>query len=147
MGSPTRAVPGLDNARKRLTEAIQTYVQSLGDNLVLVLQNALNSTSTVFAGLMSSGGVFGHLLLIVLPSVYLIADDGRVTATLLRVLPRPWHPRVLELSGLGRVGQGYEIISYDLGSFPRVARLSLSGCPRSSSGIADPSEPTSRSDL
>lgn len=126
-------VPGLDNARERLTEAAQTYLQSLENNLLPILQNALSSSSTVFAGLLSIGGVIGQVLLILLLSVYLMLDYGRVNVTLLRIFPRPWQPRVLELSGLigtavGGYVRGQLLIALFIGVFVWLG-LSLLGIP------------------
>lgn len=126
-------VPGLDNARERLTEAAQTYLQSLENNLLPILQNALSSSSTVFAGLLSIGGVIGQVLLILLLSVYLMLDYGRINVTLLRIFPRPWQPRVLELSGLigtavGGYVRGQLLIALFIGVFVWLG-LTLLGIP------------------
>lgn len=126
-------VPGLDNARERLTEAAQVYLQSLESNIVPILQNALSSSTTVFAGLLSIGGVIGQVLLILLLSVYLMLDYGRVNVTLLRVFPRPWQPRVLELSGLvgtavGGYVRGQLLIAVFIGVFVWLG-LGLLGIP------------------
>ncbi|WP_243398145.1 AI-2E family transporter [Deinococcus koreensis] len=101
-------VSGLDDVQTQITNAAQNYVKNLGQNIVPILQNALSSTSTLLGTLLSIGGVVGQVLLILLLSIYLMLDYSRVNATLLAVFPRPWQPRVMELSELtGTAVGGY----------------------------------------
>ncbi|WP_442877226.1 AI-2E family transporter [Deinococcus sp. YIM 134068] len=128
-----RGVTGLDGVRGRLTEAVQTYVQNLGQNIIPILQNLLNSTGSIFNRLISIGGVLGQVLLILLLSVYLMLDYSRVNTALLRAFPRPWQPRVLELSGLigtavGGYVRGQLLIALFIGVFVWLG-LTLIGIP------------------
>ncbi|WP_233218845.1 AI-2E family transporter [Deinococcus arcticus] len=128
-----RGVPGLDDARERLITAAQTYVQNIGRNIVPILQNALNSTGTLLSGLLSIGGMVGQILLILLMSIYLMLDYSRVNAALLAIFPRPWQPRVLELSELtgtavGGYVRGQLLIAVFIGVFVWVG-LTLVGIP------------------
>lgn len=101
-------VTGLEDVQTQITNAAQNYVTNLGQNIVPILQNALSSTSTLLGTLLSIGGVVGQVLLILLLSVYLMLDYSRVNATLLGIFPRPWQPRVMELSELvGTAVGGY----------------------------------------
>ncbi|WP_412028491.1 AI-2E family transporter [Deinococcus yunweiensis] len=129
----SRGVSGLDGARERIVEAAQNYVQNLGDNIVPILQNALSSTGTVFSGLLSIGGVVGQVLLILLLSIYLMLDYSRINATLLGIFPRPWQPRVLELSDLvgtsvGGYVRGQLLIAAFIGVFVWLG-LTIVGIP------------------
>ncbi|WP_189099714.1 AI-2E family transporter [Deinococcus knuensis] len=104
----SKGVTGLDGTRASIIESAQEYVQNLGQNLVPILQQGLNSTGSILSGLLSIGGVLGQILLILLLSIYLMLDYSRVNATLLGVFPRPWQPRVLEVSELiGTAVGGY----------------------------------------
>lgn len=128
-----RGVTGLDNARERLTEAAQTYLRNLGTNIIPILQNALSSTGTIFTRLVSIGGILGQILLILLLSVYLMLDYSRVNTSLLRAFPRPWQPRVLELSTLvgtavGGYVRGQLVIALFIGMFVFLG-LTLIGIP------------------
>ena len=128
-----RGVPGLDNAQTRITDAAQEWVQNIGQNIVPILQNALNSTGTVFNSLVSIGGIIGQILLIVLLSIYLMLDYSRINTSLLRAFPRPWQPRVLEFSGLvgtavGGYVRGQLIIAAFIGIFVWLG-LTLLGIP------------------
>ncbi len=128
-----RGVGGLANAREQIITAAQDYFQNLGDNLVPLLRNALNSTGTLFSSLLQVGGVVGQVLLILLLSIYLMADYSRVNATLLAIFPRPWQPRVLEFSGLigtavGGYVRGQLLIALFIGVFVWLG-LTLIGVP------------------
>ncbi|MBZ9751310.1 AI-2E family transporter [Deinococcus sp. HMF7604] len=128
-----RGVPGLDDARERLITASQAYVQNIGQNIVPILQRALNSTGTVLNSLLSIGGVVGQLLLILLMSIYLMLDYSRVNAALLGIFPRPWQPRVLEFSELtgtavGGYVRGQLLIALFIGVFVWLG-LTLVGIP------------------
>lgn len=129
----TLGIPGMENAQERMTQAAQTWVQNLDKNLGPILQNALNSTGTLLNYLLSVGGVIGQIVLIVLLSVYLMLDYNRVNAALLRAFPRPWQPRVLELSALtgqavGGYVRGQLIIASFIGVFVWLG-LALVGIP------------------
>lgn len=103
-----RGVSGMENIREQAITSAQTYVQNLGENLVPILQDALSSTGTLVSSLLSIGGVVGQILLILLLSVYLMLDYSRVNTAMLQFFPRPWQPRVLELSDLtGTAVGGY----------------------------------------
>lgn len=95
-----RGVPGLENVQAKITAATQDYVQNIGKNIVPILQNALNTSGSVFSGLISIGGIFAQIILILLMSIYLMLDYARLNASLLRAFPRPWQPMALELSHL-----------------------------------------------
>lgn len=95
-----RGVPGLEGAQEKLTTSVQDWLQNIGNNMGPLLQNALSTSGTLFSRLVSIGGVIGQILLILLMSVYLMLDYDRVNASLLRAFPRPWQPRILELSEL-----------------------------------------------
>lgn len=128
-----RGVPGLTNAQTRLTDFITTYVQNLGQNFIPILQNFLNSTGTLFRGLVSIGGIVGQIVLILLLSIYLMLDYSRVNASLLKAFPRPWQPRVLELSELvgtavGGYVRGQLVIATFIGVFVWLG-LTLIGVP------------------
>lgn len=128
-----RGVTGLDNVREQVIKAAQDYVQNMGKNIVPILQNALSSTGTLFNSLLSIGGVVGQVLLILLLSVYLMLDYSRVNATLLAVFPRPWQPRVLELSTLtgtavGGYVRGQLLIALFIGVFVWLG-LTVVGIP------------------
>ncbi len=128
-----RGVGGLTNTREQLITAAQNYVQNLGDNLVPLLQNALNSTGTLFNSVLQIGGVVGQVVLILLLSIYLMADYSRVNATLLGIFPRPWQPRALEFSGLmgtavGGYVRGQLLIALFIGVFVWLG-LTLIGIP------------------
>lgn len=128
-----RGIGNLADARERITEAVQTYVENLGQNLIPILQNALNSTGTVFRQIVSIGGVVGQIVIILLLSIYLMMDYSRVNASLLRAFPRPWQPRVLELSGLlgtavGGYVRGQLVIATFIGVFVFLG-LTLLGIP------------------
>jgi predicted PurR-regulated permease PerM len=128
-----RGVGGLTNAREQLITAAQNYVQNLGDNLVPLLQNALTSTGTLFNSVLQIGGVVGQVVLILLLSIYLMADYSRVNATLLGIFPRPWQPRALEFSGLmgtavGGYVRGQLLIALFIGVFVWLG-LTLIGIP------------------
>jgi len=128
-----RGVTGLEGARERITEAVQTYLQNIGNNITPILQNFLNSTGTVFRSLVSIGGVVGQVLLILLLSVYLMLDYSRVNLSLLRVFPRPWQPRVLEFTGLvgtavGGYVRGQLVIATFIGVFVWLG-LTIIGIP------------------
>lgn len=128
-----RGVPGLDNAQTRITDAAQEWVQNIGQNIVPILQNALNSTGTLFNSLVSIGGIIGQILLILLLSIYIMLDYGRINTSLLRAFPRPWQPRVLEFSGLvgtavGGYVRGQLIIAAFIGIFVWLG-LMLLGIP------------------
>ncbi|GMA16708.1 AI-2E family transporter [Deinococcus metallilatus] len=129
----THGVPGTDNVRTRLTEAVQTYVQNLGRNIVPLLQNLLSSTGTIFSSIVSIGGVLGQVVLILLLSIYLMLDYSRVNAALLKAFPRPWQPRVLEFTGLvgtsvGGYVRGQLVIAAFIGVFVWLG-LTLIGVP------------------
>ncbi|GHF34967.1 putative PurR-regulated permease PerM [Deinococcus metalli] len=128
-----RGVTGLTGAREKIVLAAQAYVENLGKNIVPILQNALSSTGTLFSGLVSIGGVVGQVLLILLLSVYLMLDYSRVNATLLGIFPRPWQPRVLELSDLvgtsvGGYVRGQLLIAVFIGVFVWLG-LTIVGIP------------------
>ncbi|SEJ74597.1 Predicted PurR-regulated permease PerM [Deinococcus reticulitermitis] len=128
-----RGVPGLTDAQDRISGAVREWVQNIGDNIVPILQNALNSTGTLFSRLVSIGGVIGQVLLIVLMSIYLMIDYHRVNASLLRAFPRPWQPRVLEISDLmgtavGGYVRGQLLIAAFIGIFVWLG-LSIVGIP------------------
>ncbi|MPY66878.1 AI-2E family transporter [Deinococcus sp. SDU3-2] len=128
-----RGIGNLADARERITEAVQTYVENLGNNLIPILQNALNSTGTVFRQLVSIGGVVGQIVIILLLSIYLMLDYSRVNASLLRAFPRPWQPRVLELSSLvstavGGYVRGQLVIATFIGVFVWLG-LTIIGIP------------------
>lgn len=95
-----RGVPGLEGVQEKLTGAIQSYIENIGKNIVPILQNAINTSGTVFSGLAKVGGVVAQIVLIILMSVYMMLDYARINASLLRAFPRPWQPKVLELSHL-----------------------------------------------
>ncbi|MDO4245708.1 MAG: AI-2E family transporter [Deinococcus sp.] len=101
-----RGVPGLTDAQTRINEAAREWVSNLGDNIIPMLQNALNSTGTLFNRLVSIGGVVGQVVLMLLLSVYLMLDYNRLNASLLRAFPRPWQPKVLEISDLVGIAVG-----------------------------------------
>ena len=126
-------VPGLGNTRAQLIEAAQKYVQNLGENLMPILQRGLSSTGSILSGLLSIGGVVGQLLLILLLSIYLMLDYSRVNATLLGIFPRPWQPRVLEVTDLigtavGGYVRGQLVIATFIGVFVWLG-LSVIGIP------------------
>lgn len=126
-------VPGLGNTRAQLIEAAQKYVQNLGENLMPILQRGLSSTGSILSGLLSIGGVVGQLLLILLLSIYLMLDYSRVNATLLAIFPRPWQPRVLEVTDLigtavGGYVRGQLVIATFIGVFVWLG-LSIVGIP------------------
>ncbi|OOV14910.1 AI-2E family transporter [Deinococcus sp. LM3] len=126
-------VPGLGNTRAQLIEAAQKYVQNLGENLMPILQRGLSSTGSILSGLLSIGGVVGQLLLILLLSIYLMLDYSRVNATLLGIFPRPWQPRVLEITDLigtavGGYVRGQLVIATFIGVFVWLG-LSIVGIP------------------
>lgn len=126
-------VPGLGNTRAQLIEAAQKYVQNLGENLMPILQRGLSSTGSILSGLLSIGGVVGQLLLILLLSIYLMLDYSRVNATLLGLFPRPWQPRVLEVTDLigtavGGYVRGQLVIATFIGVFVWLG-LSVIGIP------------------
>lgn len=126
-------IPGTENMQARMTESAQTWVQNLDQNLGPILQNALNSTGTLFNYLLSVGGIIGQIVLILLLSVYLMLDYNRVNASLLRAFPRPWQPRVLELSSLtgqavGGYVRGQLIVATFIGLFVWIG-LTLIGIP------------------
>ncbi len=128
-----RGIPGLDNARERLTTAAEAYVRNLGTNIIPILQNALSSTGTLFSRLVSIGGILGQVLLILLLSVYLMLDYSRVNTALLRAFPRPWQPKVLEFTTLvgtavGGYVRGQLVIATFIGVFVWLG-LSLIGIP------------------
>ncbi|ACO45643.1 AI-2E family transporter [Deinococcus deserti] len=128
-----RGIGGLDNVRERLIASAQEYVQNIGQNIVPILQNALNSSGTLFNSLLSIGGIFGHVLLILLLSVYLMLDYSRVNSAILHAFPRPWQPRILELSDLvgtavGGYVRGQLLIAAFIGVFVWLG-LSLAGIP------------------
>lgn len=128
-----RGVGGLDNTRAQIITAAQNYFQNLGDNIVPLLQNALNSTGTLFNGLIQVGGVVGQVVLILLLSIYLMADYSRVNASLLGIFPRPWQPRALEFSSLmgtavGGYVRGQLLIALFIGVFVWLG-LTLIGVP------------------
>lgn len=128
-----RGVGGLDNAREQIITAAQNYFQNLGDNIVPLLQNALSSTGTLFNSLIQVGGVVGQVVLVLLLSIYLMADYSRVNATLLGIFPRPWQPRALEFSGLigtavGGYVRGQLLIALFIGVFVWLG-LTLIGVP------------------
>lgn len=128
-----RGVPGLADAQTRMTEALREWVANIGENIVPLLQNALNSTGTLFSRLVSIGGIIGQVVLILLLSIYLMLDYARVNASLLRAFPRPWQPRVLELSDLigtavGGYVRGQLLIATFIGLFVWLG-LSLIGIP------------------
>ncbi|WP_184128904.1 AI-2E family transporter [Deinococcus humi] len=128
-----RGVGGLTNAREQIITAAQGYVQNIGDNLVPLLRNALNSTGTLFNSVVQIGGVVGQVVLILLLSIYLMADYSRVNATLLGIFPRPWQPRALEISGLlgtavGGYVRGQLLIALFIGVFVWLG-LTLIGVP------------------
>ncbi|THF85965.1 AI-2E family transporter [Deinococcus sp. KSM4-11] len=129
----SRGVSGLTGAREKIVQAAQTYVENLGKNIVPILQNALSSTGTLFSSLVSIGGVVGQVLLILLLSVYLMLDYSRVNSTLLGIFPRPWQPRVLELSDLvgtsvGGYVRGQLLIAAFIGVFVWLG-LTIVGIP------------------
>ncbi|GAA5449455.1 hypothetical protein Ddep01_03242 [Deinococcus depolymerans] len=126
-------VPGLGNTRAQLIEAAQKYVQNIGQNLMPILQRGLSSTGSILSGLLSIGGVVGQVLLILLLSIYLMLDYSRVNATLLGVFPRPWQPRVLEVSDLigtavGGYVRGQLVIATFIGVFVWLG-LTVIGIP------------------
>lgn len=126
-------VPGLGNTRAQLIEAAQKYVQNLGENLMPILQRGLSSSGSILSGLLSIGGVVGQLLLILLLSIYLMLDYSRVNATLLGIFPRPWQPRVLEVTDLigtavGGYVRGQLVIATFIGVFVWLG-LSTVGIP------------------
>lgn len=128
-----RGIGNLADARERITAAVQTYVENIGQNLIPILQNALNSTGTVFRQIVSIGGVLGQIVIILLLSIYLMLDYSRVNASLLRAFPRPWQPRVLEISHLlgtavGGYVRGQLVIALFIGVFVFVG-LTLLGIP------------------
>ncbi|WP_216325445.1 AI-2E family transporter [Deinococcus aestuarii] len=128
-----RGIPGTENVRARLTEAIQGSLQNLGQNIVPILQNLLSSTGTVFNSLISIGGVLGQVVLSLLLAVYLMLDYSRVNAALLHAFPRPWQPRVLEFTGLvgtavGGYVRGQLVIAVFIGVFVWLG-LTLIGIP------------------
>ena len=128
-----RGVPGLADAQTRMTDALREWVANIGNNIVPILQNALNSTGTLFSRLVSIGGIIGQVLLILLLSVYLMLDYARVNASLLRAFPRPWQPKVLELSDLigtavGGYVRGQLLIATFIGIFVWLG-LSIIGIP------------------
>ncbi|WP_188902413.1 AI-2E family transporter [Deinococcus aerophilus] len=128
-----RGITGLTNTREQIITAAQNYFQNLGDNLVPLLQNALNSTGTLFNSVLQIGGVVGQVVLILLLSIYLMADYSRVNATLLGIFPRPWQPRVLEFSSLmgtavGGYVRGQLLIALFIGVFVWLG-LTLIGIP------------------
>ncbi|WP_034385217.1 AI-2E family transporter [Deinococcus sp. YIM 77859] len=129
----THGVPGTENVRVRLTEALQNSLQDLGQNLVPLLQNLLSSTGTILSSLVSLGGILGQVVLILLLSIYLMLDYSRVNAALLHAFPRPWQPRVLELTGLvetsvGGYVRGQLLIAAFIGVFVWLG-LTLIGVP------------------
>lgn len=128
-----RGVGGLTNAREQIITAAQSYVQNLGDNLVPLLRDALNSTGTLFNSLLQVGGVVGQVALILLLSIYMMVDYSRINATLLTIFPRPWQPRVLEFSGLigtavGGYVRGQLLIAVFIGVFVWLG-LTIIGVP------------------
>lgn len=128
-----RGVPGLEGVQEKLTASMQAYIENLGKNIVPILQNALNSTSTVFTGLTKVGGVVAQIVLIVLMSVYLMLDYARINASLLRAFPRPWQPKVLELTQLvgtsvGGYVRGQLLIALAIGLMVWLG-LSIIGIP------------------
>lgn len=128
-----RGVGGLTNAREQIIKGAQDYATNLGDNLVPLLRDALNSTGTLFNSVVQIGGVVGQVVLILLLSIYLMADYSRVNATLLGIFPRPWQPRALEFSGLigtavGGYVRGQLLIALFIGVFVWLG-LTLIGVP------------------
>ena len=128
-----KGVPGLEDAQAKMTTSVQDWLQNLGNNLGPLLQNALSTSGSVFSRLVSIGGVIGQILLILLMSVYLMLDYNRVNASLLRAFPRPWQPRVMELSELvstavGGYVRGQLLIATFIGVFVWLG-LSLVGIP------------------
>ncbi|MGM9319489.1 AI-2E family transporter [Deinococcus aquaticus] len=126
-------VPGLGDTRAQLIDAAQKYVQNLGENLMPILQRGLSSTGSLLSGLLSIGGVVGQVLLILLLSIYLMLDYSRVNATLLGLFPRPWQPRVLEVSDLigtavGGYVRGQLVIATFIGVFVWLG-LTIIGIP------------------
>lgn len=128
-----RGVPGLADAQVRINDTVREWVSNIGENITPILQNALNSTGTIFSRIVSIGGVLGQILLILLLSVYLMLDYNRVNASLLRAFPRPWQPRVMELSDLmgtavGGYVRGQLLIATFIGVFVWLG-LSAIGIP------------------
>lgn len=128
-----QGVSGLTDVRDQITKAAQEYVQNLGKNIVPILQNALSSTGTLVSSLLSIGGIVGQVLLILLLSVYLMLDYSRVNATLLAAFPRPWQPRVLEVTDLigtavGGYVRGQLLIALFIGVFVFLG-LTVVGIP------------------
>ncbi|MEW6421422.1 MAG: AI-2E family transporter [Deinococcota bacterium] len=126
-------IPGVESVRLRLTEAIQVALQNLGRNIVPILQNLLSSTGTIFSSLVSIGGIVGQIVLILLLSIYLMLDYSRVNAALLHAFPRPWQPRVLELTesvgtAVGGYVRGQLLIATFVGVFVWLG-LTLIGVP------------------
>lgn len=125
-----KGITGLEDTQARVTQAAQTWVQNLGQNALPYLQGVLNSGGTVLA---SIGGVVAQVVLILLMSVYLMLDYNRVNASLLRAFPRPWQPRVLELSELvgtavGGYVRGQLLIALFIGVFVWLG-LTVVGIP------------------
>ena len=128
-----KGVPGLTDAQTRMTDALREWVSNIGQNIVPILQNALNSTGTLFSRLVSIGGIIGQVVLILLLSIYLMLDYARVNASLLRAFPRPWQPKVLEVSDLigtavGGYVRGQLLIATFIGLFVWLG-LSMIGIP------------------
>lgn len=129
----SRGVSGLEEARGRVTETIQTYIQNLGNNLVPILQRWLNPQGALFTSIATIGSVLGQLLIIILMSVYLMLDYSRVNKAMLKMFPRPWQPKVLEFSDLagtaiGGYVRGQLLIALFVGTVVAIG-LSLLGIP------------------
>ncbi|MFC6590915.1 AI-2E family transporter [Deinococcus lacus] len=128
-----RGVENVDQMRQDGLRAAQEYVNNITGNLLPLLQNLLRPDGALLGGLLSIGGWLGRLLIITLLSVYLMLDYSRINASLLRMLPRPWQPRVLEFSDLagqaiGGYVRGQLLIALFIGVAVSVG-LSIIGVP------------------
>lgn len=93
-------VPNTEEMQGRVVQNIQIYIDNIGKNILPMLQNMLSPNGPILKNLLSIGGILGQIVLIILMSVYVMLDYSRLNTSLLRAFPRPWQPRVLELSEL-----------------------------------------------
>ncbi|PYE55956.1 AI-2E family transporter [Deinococcus yavapaiensis] len=90
-----------------------TYVQTLQEQLqnlsrnsttllqeraLPLLQNLISPNGPLLGGLSAAANYLGNFVIVLILSIYMMADFDKIGLTLLRAFPRKWQPRVLELA-------------------------------------------------
>lgn len=129
-----RGAPLVGDIQTQITNFTQNGAQTLQRNVLPFVQRLLSTNGPLVGGLSAAAGWLGNFVVILILSIYMMAGFDKIGLTLLRIFPRRWQPRVLELAGnvetaVGGYLRGQIIIAVAVGTMVGVG-LAIIGVPQ-----------------